>query len=238
MEDTEQGIIGELEYSTDLFAAATIRRMLGHFQSLLEGIVTNPKQHLWDLPLLTKAERKQLLEEWNDTKGDYPKNLCIHQLFEAQVERTPDAVAIVYENEQLSYQELNSRANQLAHYLQTLGIGPEVRVGLCVERSLLMMVGLLGILKAGAAYVPLDPAYPEERLAFMLEDSQSYILLTQQELVTRLPNYSGQVLCLDMDWENIAQSSEDNYASEVTTNNLVYVIYTSGSTGKPKGVMV
>ncbi|WP_414574215.1 condensation domain-containing protein, partial [Nostoc sp. CCY 9925] len=136
----ESEMLIRLSYNPNCFAAATIRRMLGHFQSLLEGIVTNPKQHLWDLPLLTKAERKQLLEEWNDTKGDYPKNLCIHQLFEAQVERTPDAVAIVYENEQLSYQELNSRANQLAHYLQTLGIGPEVRVGLCVERSLLMMV--------------------------------------------------------------------------------------------------
>ena len=237
MENTAQGLIGVLEYNTDLFDAATIARMAGHFQTLLEGIVANPSQRLADLPLLTKAQRHQLLVEWNHTTVDYPKDLCIHQLFEQQVEQTPDVVAVVFEQQQLTYRELNSRANQLAHYLQALGVGPDVLVGLCVERSLEMVVGVLGILKAGGAYVPLDPTYPFERLAFMLQDTQATVLLTQKRLVAGLPQQVAKVIYLDTDWEFIEQESLETPIGKVKAKNLAYVIYTSGSTGLPKGVM-
>jgi len=244
-----EGIRGVVVYSSDLFDEATISRMLGHFQSLLEGIVANPEQRLADLPLLSEAEQYQLLVEWNNTQADYPKDLCIHQLFEAQVELTPNSIAVVFEDKQLTYQELNSRSNQLAHHLRKLGVGPEVLVGICVERSVEMIVGLLGILKAGGAYLPLDPSYPSERLSFMLEDAQVSVLLTQEKLVERLPDaipspqldgaiQNPKVVCLDNDWEAIAQESEENLSSGVTSDRLAYVIYTSGSTGKPKGVTV
>jgi len=158
--ETTDGFGGQLVYSTDLFDLTTVSRMICHFQTLLEGIVTNPERRINDLPLLTAADRHQLLEEWNDTKRDYPSDKCIHQLFEEQVERTPEATAVVFGDQQLTYRELNNRANQLAHYLQKLGVGPEVLVGICVERSIEMVVGLLGILKAGGVYVPLDPKLP------------------------------------------------------------------------------
>ena len=238
MQETESGLIGLWEYNSDLFDVATITRMAGHFQTLLEGIVANPQQRISELPLLSETEQNQLLVEWNDTQTDYPQDKCIHQLFEAQVERTPDAVAVVFENQQLTYKQLNSRANQLAHHLQKLGVKPEVLVGICVERSVEMVVGLLGILKAGGAYVPLDPAYPQERLAFMLSDSQVSVLLTAQKLVTRLTEHKADLVCLDADWGTISQESEENLVSGVTPENLAYVIYTSGSTGKPKGVLV
>ena len=183
--DTEQGLTAAFVYNTDLFEAGTIARMLGNFQTLLEAMVADPEQRLSDLPLLTETERQQLLVEWNGTKTDCPQDLCIHQLFEAQVERTPDAIAVVFEAEQLTYAELNRRANQLAHHLRALGVGPEVLVAICLERSLEMVIGLLGILKAGGAFVPLDPAYPKERLAFMLKDAQVPVLLTQERLVAR-----------------------------------------------------
>jgi non-ribosomal peptide synthetase component F len=185
--ETERGLRGSLEYDTELFDSATIRRMLGHYQRLLEGMVVDADRSISALELLTEAEREQLLVEWNDTRADYPEGLCIHELFEAQVERTPDAIAVVFEGEELTYGELNRRANRLAHYLRRLGVGPEVLVGICVERSLEMVVGLLGILKAGGAYVPLDPEYPRERLEFMLEDAQIPVLLTQQRLMADLP---------------------------------------------------
>ena len=181
VEDTEQGLTGAIEYNTDLFRADTITRMLEHFRTLLTSIAANPDKRLSELQVLTDGEQHQLLVEWNDTKTEFLRDKCVHQLFEAQVERTPDAVAVVYKDEQLTYRELNSRANQLARYLQKLGVGPEVLVGICVERSLEMVVGLLGILKASGAYVPLDPAYPQERVAFMLKNAQVSILLTQQE---------------------------------------------------------
>ncbi|MDF5720952.1 MAG: amino acid adenylation domain-containing protein [Rhizonema sp. PD37] len=225
-------------YNTDLFDADTIERWLNHFQTLLPAIITQPKQYLKELPLLTAAQRHQLLVEWNDTQAEYPFDQCVHQLFELQVTRTPDAVALMYENQQLTYRELNSRANQLAHYLQTLGVSADVLVGLCVERSLLMVVGLLGILKAGGAYVPLDPDYPQERLNFMLEDAQVQVLLTQQPLLERLPENHTPLVCLDTDWQLIFQSSDQNLVNSTTPNNLAYVIYTSGSTGQPKGVMI
>ncbi|QLE49536.1 amino acid adenylation domain-containing protein [Nostoc sp. C057] len=231
--DTAQGLIGVFEYNTDLFDSAAIARMQGHFQTLLEGIVANPDQQLSDLPILTQAEQQQLLVDWNDLQADYPK-VCIHQLFEAQVERTPNAIAVVFADQQLTYQELNTRANQLAHHLQTLGVGKETLVGICVERSLEMIIGLLGILKAGGAYLPIDPAYPAERLAFMLEDAQVSVLLTQQNLLAALPQHQAQVVCL----EKIPKVIADNPIHNATADNLAYVIYTSGSTGQPKGVQI
>jgi amino acid adenylation domain-containing protein/non-ribosomal peptide synthase protein (TIGR01720 family) len=212
--------------------------MSRHFQTLLEAIAANPQQPVAELPLLTKAERDQLLVEWNDTQVDYPKDKCLHQLFEEQVEKTPDAVAVVFEDQQLTYREINARANQLAHYLKSLGVKPETLVGICVERSVEMVVGLLGILKAGGAYVPLDPNYPQERLSYMLEDSQLPILLTQQNLLKKLPQRKTQTICMDEDWQNFADHSQDNPYREVKSDNLAYIIYTSGSTGKPKGTMI
>lgn len=226
------------QYNTDLFDGATIARIAEHYQTLLEGIVANPKQKISELPLLTPNERHQLLVEWNNTWAEYPQDKCIHQLFEEQVERTPDAVALVFKGEQLTYGELNRRANKLAHYLQSLGVGPEVLVGICVERSFDMIVGLLGILKAGGAYVPIDPAYPTDRITYMLEDSQLPVLLTQQKLVASLPEHQARVVGLDADWEEISVMPELPPQSDVTPENLVYVIYTSGSTGKPKGVLI
>ena len=236
--DTDQGLTAAFVYNTDLFEAGTIARMLGNFQTLLEAIVADPEQRLSDLPLLTETERQQLLVEWNGTKTDCPQDLCIHQLFEAQVERTPDAIAVVFEAEQLTYGELNRRANQLAHHLRALGVGPEVLVAICLERSLEMVIGLLGILKAGGAYLPLDPAYPKERLAFMLKDAQAPVLLTRERLAAGLAEQDAKVICLDSDWETIARESGENPGSSARPENLAYVIYTSGSTGQPKGVLV
>ncbi len=233
-----QGIRGVVVYNTDLFDEGTISRMLGHFRTLLEGIVANPQVRIANLPLLSDAERHQLLVEWNDTFADYPQDRCIHQLFEEQVERSPDATAIVFEDKQLTYRELNDRSNKLAHYLQKLGVGSEVPVGICMERSVEMIVGLLGILKAGGAYLPLDPSYPQERLSFILEDARVPVLLTQQHLVERLGAHESRVVYLDDSWNAIAQESPENPTSSVTSDRLAYVIYTSGSTGKPKGVAV
>jgi amino acid adenylation domain-containing protein len=236
--EEQGGLRGWLSYNADLFEAATITRMVRHLQLLLEGIVANPDQKISALLLLTQAEKHQLLIEWNDTKTDYPKDKCIHELFETQVEKTPDAIALVFKDQQWTYDELNNRANQLAHYLQKLGVGPDVLVGLCMERSMEMIVGLLGILKAGGAYVPLDPAYPKERLAFMLEDAHTAVLITQKRLIDTLPISGAILVCLDEDRGSIARESTENLASRVTAKNLAYVIYTSGSTGRPKGVLV
>jgi amino acid adenylation domain-containing protein/non-ribosomal peptide synthase protein (TIGR01720 family) len=238
MENTSTGLVGGWEYNTDLFDSSTIERMTGHFMTLLESIVANPSERISQLPILTASEQQQLLVEWNDTSVDYPQDKCIHQLFEEQVQRTPDAVAVVFENQQLTYQELNCRANQLAHYLRSLGVGADVLVGICVERSLEMVVGLLGILKAGGAYVPLDPEYPQDRLSFMLADAQVSVLLTQQHLVESLPQHQARVVHLDKDWVAIAKSSQNNPIAQVQASNVAYVIYTSGSTGQPKGVIL
>ncbi|MEG3972563.1 amino acid adenylation domain-containing protein [Microcoleus sp. T2B6] len=196
------------------------------------------KDKLSDHRLLTEAERHKILNDWNNTTTEYPHDRCIHQLFEEQVERTPDAVAVVFEGEQLTYRELNARANQLALYLRSLGVKPEVLVGICVERSFDAIVGILGILKAGGAYVPIDPAYPSERIAYMLNDSQLPVLLTQQKLVASLPQHQAWVVCLDADWEEISVMSFLPPITDVTPENLAYIIYTSGSTGKPKGVLI
>lgn len=229
-------LFGSLEYSTDLYEEATIVRMMEHWQILLDGLATNPDQRVRLLPLLTDAERRQMLITWNATQAAYPLDQCIHQLFERQVERTPDAVAAFYEDERITYRELNKRANQLAHHLQALGVTSEMLVGVCMERSLDLLVGLLGTLKAGGAYVPLDPTYPRERLAFMLQDSQLQILLTQHRLIEMLPEQRPSVICLDTEAE-LEQRSQENPIAEGHGENLAYVVYTSGSTGRPKGVL-
>ncbi len=224
-------------YSTDLFDATTIERLLGHFQTLLEGIVANPDQHITALPLLTAPERQQLLIDWNATQADYFCNTCFHHRFEAQVAQTPNAIAIVFQDQQLTYSELNQRANQLAHHLQQLGVGPEVLVGLCVDRSPELAIGILGIWKAGGAYVPLDPDYPRDRLTFMLTDAQVALLVTQQTYLAQFASHAIPTLCLDQD-DTTVPKSLSNPISTVTPNHLADVIYTSGSTGKPKGVLV
>jgi amino acid adenylation domain-containing protein len=237
MAEVGGSLCGGLKYNADLFDAPTIGRMVGHLQALLAGVVANPTQPLSALPLLSEAERQQLLVHWNDTTREYPLDQGIHQLFEAQVERTPEAIAIVCDGEHLTYGELNRQANQLAHYLRLLGVTAEVLVGVCVERSLEMVVGLLGVLKAGGAYIPLDPAYPQERLAFMLDDTHVPVLLTQQRLVTRLPAHQARVVYLDVACAAMAQQSHENPGQVTTPEHPAYVIYTSGSTGRPKGVM-
>jgi amino acid adenylation domain-containing protein len=232
------GLEAAVEYSTDLFGRKMICRLLDHFRVLLEGIVAAPEQRIMTLPLLSEAERHQVLDEWNTTETDYPADALIHELFEAQAARTPEVVAVEYEGLRLTYGELNARANQLAHYLARHGVGKDVMVGICVERSLEMVVGILGILKAGGAYVPLDPEYPASRLSFMLEDTAAPVLLTQATLRDRLPAYAGRTVSLDTDWPHIAREGQEDLGVEVSARNLAYVIYTSGSTGKPKGVVV
>jgi len=268
LSEWEQTLVGFIEYSTDLFEQSTIERMIGHFKTLLEGIIAVPDQPISTLPVLTEAEKHQLLVDWNDTAADYPRDSCIHELFEAQVARTPEALAVQFEGKQLTYRELNTRANQLAHYLRRLGVGAEKLVGICVERSLEMVVGLLGILKAGGAYVPLDPSYPRERLRFMLEDAQVSVLVTDESLIedggwrpvlspsaklridsaeriedsgdprSSILDPQMKMVCLDSDWETIACGNEQDPRSEVKPDNLAYVMFTSGSTGQPKGVMI
>ena len=237
MEDKEEGLVATIEYNTDLFNADTIERMLGHFQTLLEEVVANPDRCIGDLPILTASEQQQILFDWNDTETEYPDNLCVHQLFEQQVERTPDAIALVFENQQLTYRELNNRANKIAHYLQQLGVKPDFMVGIYTERCLEMVVAILAIMKAGGAYLPLDPAYPKERLALMLADSQVLLLLAQSHLVDELPPHSAQIVCID-DGTAFVDCSPENLVSNVKPDNLAYVIYTSGSTGTPKGVQI
>lgn len=224
-------------YDYKRFDKATIERLLTHFKTLLERFIHDPNQRLSALRLTTDTERQQLLVEWNQTKSDYPRFASIHQLFEQQVNRTPDKIALVFDDEKISYKELNIKANRLAHYLRRLEVSPDVIVGISMERSVEMVVGLLGILKAGGAYLPLDPQYPKQRLSFMLKDAGVQVLLTQQRLVGELPTDDGvQVIRVDSDWESIEGESEQNPESGVTAENLSYVIYTSGSTGQPKGL--
>jgi amino acid adenylation domain-containing protein len=237
MVESAGAIFGSLRYNTDLFEAATITRMVGHFQTLLAGIAMDPEQRLLELPLLTAAERRQLLADART--ADRPAGpTCIHHMFEEQVARTPEAIALVLGDERWTYRELNERANQLAHLLRAYGVGPEVLVGLCAERSLAMIVGLLGILKAGGAYLPLDPEYPPERLTFMVKDSRVPLLLIQPHLCDRIPSPAAKVICLDPGAAELTRESTANLLSGVQAHNPAYVIYTSGSTGLPKGVVI
>ena len=232
------GLIGRLEYATDLFDRPTIERFAGHFERLLEAIVADPERRISELPILSDAERHQLVKAWNATAAEYPREACVHDLFAEQAARTPEAIALVYEDEQLSYGELERRSNQLAHHLRGLGVGPEVVVGLCVERSAAMVIGLLGILKAGGAYLPLDPGYPPARLAYMLRDAKAPVLLTQARLADQWSADWGHTILLDAHWAQIARHPTSVPANGPCPDNLAYTIYTSGSTGQPKGVAV
>jgi len=223
--ETDAALRGHLSYRTDLFDAATIKRMLAHFRTLLESIVNHPDERVSALSLLPEDERRQLLHDWNPSAPSFPQDVSLHCLFEAQVERTPRAIALTFENEQMTYEELNRRANQLAHRLRALGVGPEVLVGLCVERGIELVIGILGILKAGGAYVPLDPSYPRERLQFMIEDAKLVVILTREELSAT-------------DYTDQNHGSNPDLIRGFDPRHPCYVIYTSGSTGKPKGVMV
>ncbi|HVF49520.1 MAG TPA: amino acid adenylation domain-containing protein [Pyrinomonadaceae bacterium] len=238
MQEASDELHAKLTYDTDLFDTATIERLAHHFKQLLQGIISRPDERISRLPLLDEEERRRLLFEWNNTKSAREQTHAIHQLFEQQVERTPDAVAVVFDGQRLTYAELNRRANQLAHRLGAHGVGPEMRVGILVERSAEMVVGLLGILKAGGAYVPLDPAYPDERIAFMLEDARAPILLSQQRFAGRLPDARARVLYFDSEAEEAAHACDENPKHRVVPQQLAYVIYTSGSTGQPKGVAI
>jgi amino acid adenylation domain-containing protein len=224
-------------YNTDLFDASTIRRMLEHYRNLLQSIAAQPDRHISELPMLSQHEQQQLID-WNQTAIDYPRDKTVLELFEQQVARTPDSIAVVFAGKSLSYDQLNKRANKLAHHLRARGVGPEVMVGIYMERCLEMVIGLTGILKAGGAYVPLDLDYPALRIAFMLKDAQLPVLLTMSSLKEKLPSFEGEQVCLDTDWAAIENESKVNPDVEVSADNLAYVIYTSGSTGTPKGVQV
>jgi natural product biosynthesis luciferase-like monooxygenase protein len=239
MVEAEGTLSGALRYNTDLFDHATVARMAGHFQTLLESIIAKPEQRLADLSLLNDDERRQLLVEWNDTRADYREDTAVHQYFETQAEKTPDAVALVFEDEELTYGELNRRANQLARHLRTLGVRAETVVGIYMQRSPLMLVAMLGVLKAGGAYLPLDTASPKERLSYVLGDTRPLLVLTEEHLSDELPEHTAtRVVSLDAEWHSVAQESVENLSDVTLPDNTAYVIYTSGSTGRPKGTMI
>jgi amino acid adenylation domain len=236
-EGAEGALLGRIEYSTDLFGAGTIERLAGHYRRLLEAVADDPDRRLGELPLLTEDERR-LFGEWNQTARFYPRDTTIHTLFEARAGASPEALALIGGQERLSYGELNRRANRLAHHLRARGVGPETLVGVCLERSPGLVVVLLAVLKAGGAYLPLDPAYPPARLAFMLEDAAVPVLVTSQTLSSVLPETGAALVFLDGDGEAIAREPDDDPDSSAGADRLAYVIYTSGSTGQPKGVMI
>ncbi|HEY0739061.1 MAG TPA: amino acid adenylation domain-containing protein [Herpetosiphonaceae bacterium] len=238
MMSVDGGIVGLLRYDTDLFAVATIERMTGHFQRLLAAIAADANARIAELPLLTEAEQHELLVDWNATQTSFADTACLQDLVEAQAARTPDRVALSFETTELTFQELNARANQLAHHLRALGVGPETLVGLCLDRSPDLVVGVLGVLKAGGAYVPLDPSFPEARLQSMLADSRVSFLVAHQALAAKLAVANATIINLDSDWPSIAQAGSDNPARRTHPDQLAYVIYTSGSTGVPKGVQI
>ena len=249
IEDRGTELIGAWEYSSDLFTQETISRITENFQTLLNGIVNNPETPINQLPIISAFEQQQILEKWNNTQQDYPESFCIHELFTQQVIKTPDAIAVKFGNQQLTYTQLNQKANQLANYLQNCGVTSEVLVGLYLERSLDILIAILAILKAGGAYLPLDPKYPQTRLTDILNDSQVSIILTQEKLLTSLSSplprgetpltpYQGKIILLDTDLTIISQQNIETPISAIKPDNLAYVIYTSGSTGKPKGVMI
>ena len=234
--ESGRGLVAALEYNSDLFRPDTIDRMLANYETLLKNIAADPSAHVSELAILTDAERLQITGDYNNTRRSYPQDACVDDLFEAQAGRSPDEIAAVFEDQSLSYSELNARANRLAHYLVEAGVGPDVRVAICMQRSLDLAIAVLGVLKAGGAYLPLDPAYPAERIRLMLEDSQASVLLTHARLAGQFSDGGPRIVCLDEDWPAIAERSPENPQSGASPDNLAYVIYTSGSTGKPKGV--
>ncbi|HSP80899.1 MAG TPA: amino acid adenylation domain-containing protein, partial [Myxococcaceae bacterium] len=236
--EQERELRGAVEYNADLFDEETVSRMLGHLRTLLACALREPERRLAELPLLSEEEQRRMLVEWNDTRDGATPAPGILQLLDAWVERTPDAPAVSFSGRTLTYRELDRRANQLAWHLRSLGVGPEVAVGLCVERSLELVVGILGVLKAGGAWLPLDPTYPRERLAFMMEDAGVPLLLTQAHLATRLPSSGARCVLLDGDGEAVARQPEQPPPSEVSPDGAAYIIYTSGSTGRPKGTVL
>jgi amino acid adenylation domain-containing protein len=238
VDDRGDSIGGPITYNPDLFDSATISRMIEHWQTLLAAAAGTPHTPIADLPMLTRQEMNKVLVEWNDTEKEFPAGACVHHLIEAQAERTPHAIAVMCGEDQLTYRELDRRANQLANYLRGLGIGPDIPVGICLERSTQMMIGLLGIMKAGGAYVPLDPEYPKERLAFMIQDSGLKCLITQGSLDPQLSDCGKKLIYIDREWELISQDSAEKPSVRLDSKHLAYVIYTSGSTGKPKGVQI
>ncbi len=238
IEDEDDGLKGVFEYSTDLFDRTTIERMAEHFRNLLQAVATNPAQKITEVELLGDGERDQLLVGWNDTEVDYSRDLCVHELVTEIAQKLPDQLAVSGEQGAITYAELDAKANQLAHFLLKQGIGSEDLIGICVERSIEMLIGQLAILKAGAAYVPMDPAYPQERLAFMIKNAQMSLVLTQERLVSALPEGAATFLCLDRDWDVMATMSSVAPAVTTKAEQLAYVIYTSGSTGTPKGVEI
>src|SRR6185312_9606445 len=238
LKEQKDGLRCAVSYNTDLFEAATIELMLGHFGNLLAGVVADPERRISELSLSSAAEMSRVLEQWNDGGPVEYSQQSVHELFEAQVTRSAESIALVFGEEEVSYEELNRRANQLAHYLRARGVGPEVLVGVLVERSVEMVAAVLGVLKAGGAYVPLDPVYPLERLRFMVEDAAVSVLLMQRHLVEKLPELAAEVITVDEEWAQIAKQSAGNLPVVTSPDNLAYVIYTSGSTGKPKGVAI
>ncbi|GAB1540090.1 hypothetical protein NUACC21_27590 [Scytonema sp. NUACC21] len=242
MSESQAGLTGCLEYNTDIFDSATITQFIDNFQTLLESIIAHPEQPIQELSLLTTQEREQLLFNFNQTCADYPQDVSLHQLFEQQVERTPELTVLISQSEKLTYRQLNHRVNQLAHYLQKQGVTEETLVAICLERSVDMVVGILAILKAGGAYIPLDPSYPVERLNFMLSDSQASLVISHSSFVKNFEHMTNDkrqmtLISLDSDWEIIQQESQQNLISASKADNLAYIIYTSGSTGTPKGVL-
>jgi non-ribosomal peptide synthetase component F len=242
MVEAEGSLSGALRYNTDLFEPTTIARMASHFRTLLESVLANPEQRLTDLPLLTGDERHQVLAEWNNTCTNYREDKFVHQYFESQAEKTPDQTALVFEDERLTYRQLNERSNQLARHLQKLGVGSESVVGIYMQRSQWLVIAMLGVLKAGGAYLPLDTASPRERLSWMLDDTRPLAIVTEEDLADELPEHGAHVIRLDADWQTVERERGENLVSNVANNvlpdQLAYVIYTSGSTGRPKGVMV
>lgn len=236
MVETSAGLIATLEYNKALFDHSTIVRMVDHFHKLLEEIIANPDQSIILLPLMREEEEQRLITEWNRTEAPYPKEKCVYEMIEDMVAKAPDNIALIVGDQTTTYGELNRQANKLAHYLRKQGVGPEVLVGVCAQRTTEMMIGLLAIMKAGGAYVPIDPSYPADRIAYIIEHSQVPVLLTQEKLVPTLPEHNAKVICLDNDWEAVADESEENPTKLGNSDNLIYVIYTSGSTGNPKGV--
>jgi len=238
LRESDGQIVGHCVYATELFEAATVTRLLDHWQRVLSQMVDKAGLPVSDLQLMSEAELQRVVLDWTTIQKRYPVENCIHELFELQVKNAPDSPALICGDESWTYRELDRKANQLAHYLRTLGVGPEGRVGIFVERGFETVLGMLGILKAGGAYVPLDPDYPSERLAFLLRDSQAEVVLTQERLAHRLLDVNAQVVTLDGGWSTIALQSADRLPALAGPENAAYIIYTSGSTGQPKGVAV